>query len=94
MHACSCDTLYHESWKKNEHVLPGFRRNRAPEIVRLIRYNTNNNSSLNGMTFTPPEGIYHCEVQDATLVERRVYARLYNSEGGVIHIFIDTLPVY
>ena len=78
----------------NEHAVPGFRRNRGPGIVRLIRYTTNMNPSLNGMTFTPLGGIYHCEVQDATLVEQRVYAGLYNSEGGVIHIFFDTLPVY
>ena len=68
----------------DEHVVPGFRRNRDPGVVRLIRYTTNINPSLDGMTFTPPEGIYHCEVEDATLTQQTVYVGLYNSGGGSV----------
>ena len=67
----------------NEHAVPGVRRNRGPGMVQLIRYTTNFNPSLNGMTFTPPEGIYHCEVEDATLTQQKVYVGLYNSGGGM-----------
>ena len=66
----------------NEHAVPGFRRNKRAGIVRLIRYTTNINPSLAGMTFTPPEGIYHCEVEDATLTQQTVYVGLYSSGGG------------
>ena len=68
----------------NEHVVPGFRRYKAPGMVRLIRYTTNINPFLDGMTFTPPEGIYHCVVEDATLTQQTVYVGLYNSGGGSV----------
>ena len=68
----------------NEHDVPGFRRNRGPGMVRLIRYTTNINPSLDGMTFTPPEGIYHCVVEDATMTQQTVYVGLYNSGGGSV----------
>ena len=63
---------------------PGFRMYKAPGMVRLIRYTTNINPSLDGMTFTPPEGIYHCVVEDATLTQQTVYVGLYNSGGGSV----------
>ena len=69
----------------SEHAVPGVRRNRGPGMVRLIRYTTNNNPSLDGMTFTPPEGIFHCEVEDATFTQQTVYVGVYNSGGGMVH---------
>ena len=53
--------------------VPGFRRNRAPMIVRLLR---------NTATDPPSEGIYHCLVEDDTLTEQTVHVGLYNSGGG------------
>ena len=67
----------------SEHAVPGFRRNRGPGMVRLIRYTTSMDPSLDGMTFTPPEGIYHCEVEDATMTQQTLYVGLYNSGGGM-----------
>ena len=58
--------------------VPGFVRNRAPEVVRLIRYT---------VAGTPPEGIYSCQVQDDTLTIQNVYVGLYNSgEGGLFSL--------
>ena len=54
--------------------VPGFRRNRDPMMVRLLR---------NTGTDTPSEGIYHCLVEDDTLTEQTVYVGLYNSGGGI-----------
>ena len=71
----------------DEHAVPGVRRNRDPGMVLLIRYTTSRDPSLNGMTFTPPEGIYHCEVEDATLTQQTVYVGLYNSGGGTLQPF-------
>ena len=53
--------------------VPGFRRNRGPMMVRLLR---------NTATDPPSEGIYHCLVEDNTLTEQTVYVGLYNSGGG------------
>lgn len=53
--------------------VPGFRRNRANRMVRLIR------SSIG----TPAEGIYVCVVDNASLQSQRVYAGLYNSDSGM-----------
>ena len=53
--------------------VPGFRRNRGPMMVRLLR---------NTATDSPSEGIYHCLVEDDTLTEQTVYVGLYNSGGG------------
>ena len=55
--------------------VPGFRRNRDPGLVRLIRYPP---------TETPPEGIYRCEIQDDTLTTQTLYVGLYNSGGGLL----------
>ena len=55
--------------------VPGFRRNRVPGLVRLIR-----NSAATG---TPTEGIYSCQIQDDTMTQQQtVYVGLYNSGGG------------
>ena len=75
----------------NEHAVPGVRRNRGPGMVRLIRYTTNISPSLNGMTFTPPEGIYHCEVEDATITQQTVYVGVYNSGGGKLLLKVNVL---
>ena len=54
--------------------VPGFRRNRAPMMVRLLR---------NTATDPPSEGIYHCLIEDDTLTLQTVYVGLYNSGGGI-----------
>ena len=51
--------------------VPGFGRNRGPMEVRLWR-----------TTGTPVEGIYRCEVMDATDALQTVYVGLYNDDGG------------
>ena len=53
--------------------VPGFRRNRDPMVVRLLR-NTN--------TGTPLEGIYRCSIMDADGNDRNVYVGLYNDGQG------------
>ena len=81
----------------NVHAVPGVRRNRGPGVVRLIRYTTNISPSLNGMTFTPPEGIYHCEVEDATMTQQTFYVGLYNSGGGMymyVNMYICGIQVH
>ena len=55
-------------------AVPGFRRNRGPMMVRLLR---------DTATDPPPEGIHHCLVEDDTLTEQTVYVGLYNSGGGI-----------
>ena len=57
-------------------AVPGFRRNRAPMIVRLLR-----NTATDPPSGTPSEGIYHCLVEDDIFTEQNVYVGLYNSEG-------------
>ena len=64
-------------------VVPGFRRNRAPMMVRLLR---------NTGTDPPSKGIYHSLVEDDTMTEKIVYVGLYNSGGGII-IFYYTIVV-
>ena len=59
--------------------VPGFRRNRAPMIVRLYR---------NTATDPPSEGIYHCQIEDDTLTTRNQYAGLFNGEGGEYYLNI------
>ena len=54
-------------------AVPGFRRNRGPRVVRLIR---------NAATDPPAEGMYRCEIQDDTMTTQTVYVGLYNSGGG------------
>ena len=52
----------------------GFRRNLGFMVVRLIRYTAS--------TSPPVEGIYRCEVMDATDTLQTVYVGLYNENGG------------
>ena len=52
--------------------VPGFERNRGPMLVRLRRTSS-----------TPYEGIYRCEVYDATEVPQTVYVGLYNTGRGM-----------
>ena len=54
--------------------VPGFRRNRAPMVVRLLR---------NTATGTPPEGIYCCLIKDDTLTVRTAHVGVYNSGRGM-----------
>ena len=51
--------------------VPGLGRNRDAMEVRLWR-----------TTGTPAEGIYRCEVMDATDTLQTVYVGLYNDDGG------------
>ena len=53
--------------------VPGFRRNRSPMIVRLLR---------NTATDPPSEGIYHCLVKDDIFTLRTIDVGLYNSGEG------------
>ena len=66
-------------------AVPGFRRNRGPMMVRLLRSTA---------TDPPSEGIYHCLVEDDTLTEQTVYVGLYNSGGGIYtykhNLYINT----
>ena len=55
--------------------VPGFRRNRDPMVVRLLR---------NTATDPPAEGIYHCVIEDDTLTAQAVHVGLYNSGGGIL----------
>ena len=55
--------------------VPGFRRNRGPMVVRLLR---------NTATDPPAEGIYHCVIKDDTSTPRTLYVGLYNSGGGIV----------
>ena len=55
----------------NSGTVPGFGRNRVSMLVRLWR-----------TTGTPVEGIYRCEVMDATDTLQTVYVGLYNDDGG------------
>ena len=56
----------------NSNDVPGFRRNRGPMMVRLLRN-----------TDPPSEGIYHCLVEDDTFTLQTVYVGLYNIGGGI-----------
>ena len=58
---------------RNVGGVPGFRRNRDPGVVRLIRRTD---------TVIPAEGIYRCTVQDDSTEVQSVYVGLYNSGGG------------
>ena len=55
-------------------VVPGFRRNRDPMVVRLLR---------NTATVAPAEGIYDCVIEDYIFLTQTVYVGLYNSGGGI-----------
>ena len=63
----------------NTATVPGFGRNRGPMVVRLWRITVSTDS--------PVEGIYRCEVKDATEMLQSVYVGLYNDGGGMI-IFV------
>ena len=63
-----------ETRVNNGNAVPGFWRNRGPMMVRLLR---------NIATYPPPEGIYHCLVEDDTLTKQTVYVGLYSTEGGI-----------
>ena len=53
-------------------AVPGFRRNRGPMVVRLLR-------AMGSMP--TPEGIYNCQLMDIAGEEQTVHVGLY-SEGG------------
>ena len=52
--------------------VPGFTLNRAPMVARLRRTTTG----------PPPEGIYNCTIDDASLTTQTVYVGLYTSGRG------------
>ena len=55
-------------------AVPGFRRRRAPMMVRLLR---------NTATDPPSEGIYQCLVEDDTNTIQVVNVGLYYRNGGI-----------
>ena len=57
--------------------VPGFRRNRGPMMVRLLR-------NSNTATDPPSDGIYQCLVEDNTRSIQVVYVGLYHTGGGII----------
>ena len=57
--------------------VPGFMRNRGRMVVRLLR-----NTATDPSSGIPPEGIFHCEVEDDTGTLQTVYVGVYNSERG------------
>ena len=62
-----------------EHVrngVPGFVRNRSPNVVRLKRSNS----------MIQPEGVYKCVIQDDTRVDQTVYVRLYGMYNIMYYI--------
>ena len=59
---------------RGSYNVTGFGRTRDPMIVRLLR---------DTGTGSPPEGIYHCVVEDDTGTNHTLYVGLYNSGGGV-----------
>ena len=59
----------------NDNNVPGFKRNRGPMIVRLLR-NTDPDP--------PSEGIYQCRLMTAEKTAFTfIYVGLYNREGGI-----------
>ena len=57
--------------------VPGFKRNRSPMVVRLLR-----NAATDPPSGIPSEGIFHCEVEDDTFKQQTVYVGVYNSGRG------------
>ena len=55
-------------------TVPGFRRTRAPMMVRLLRYTA---------TDPPSEGIYDCLVEDDIYTLHTFFVGLYYSGGGI-----------
>ena len=60
-----------------------FRRNRGSMVVRLHYSNTASS------TCPPIEGIYYCEIEDASDMLQRVHVGLYTSAGGIIVILFS-----
>ena len=54
--------------------VPGFVRNRAPNVVRLLRYNSSTDPAA--------EGIYWCSIWDADEKPHLAYVGLYNTGNG------------
>ena len=52
----------------------GFRVNRGPMVVRLLKHTASG---------APPDGIYHCLVQDAENTVQKVFIGLYHEERGI-----------
>ena len=55
----------------------GFRKNRDPMVVRLLR-----------TIALPNEGIYQCAVEDDTLTLQTLYMGLFYTEGGLFTYFV------
>ena len=63
-------------------AVPGFRRNRGPMVVGLLR---------NTATDTPAEGIYDCVIENDALTNQTVYVGLYNTGGGMYTLCINKI---
>ena len=70
-------------------TVPGFMVNRGHMVLRLFRDTTSE--------ISPPEGIYHCLLQDSLLIEK-VFVGLYNDAGGNItvsnNLIVITIQLY
>ena len=58
--------------------VPGFRRNRAPMILRLLR---------NTATDPATEGIYYCVMEDHRAIPHTVFVGLYYSGRGIMYMY-------
>ena len=62
--------------------VPGFKRNRDPMIVRLLR-----NTATDPPSGIPSEGIFHCEVEDDAVTLQTVYVGVYSSGRGILSVW-------
>ena len=68
------DWVAPDDTRVNGNAVPGFRRNRGPMMVRLLR---------NTATDPPSEGIYQCLLEDDTNTLRIFHIGLYNNGEGI-----------
>ena len=60
------------SGPNSENYIPGLFRTREPKRLQLLRVTTG----------PPPEGIYHCEVNNTRETFQKLYVGLYNTRSG------------
>ena len=60
------------SGPNSENYIPGLIRTREPKQLQLLRATTG----------SPPEGIYHCEVNNTRETFQKLYVGLYNTRSG------------
>ena len=72
-HHSGGDWFAPDDTRVNGNDVPGFKRSRAPMMVRLLR---------STIIAPPSEGIYACLVEDATNIIQRISVGIYNSGEG------------